>query len=102
MPGRRLWSVSHDVRLSFTSFILSGQQITGEIGLGLAAAVLLDAFILRTFLVSALMHLSGRENWWLPAGWTASSRTCPSTATKPSAPPIPAPASEPVHAKAVG
>ena len=52
----------------FGSFILSGQQITGEIGLGLAAAVLLDAFILRTFLVPALMHLSGRANWWLP-GW---------------------------------
>jgi putative drug exporter of the RND superfamily len=52
----------------FSSFILSGQQITGEIGLGLAAAVLLDAFILRTILVPALMHLAGRANWWLP-GW---------------------------------
>jgi putative drug exporter of the RND superfamily len=34
----------------------------------LCAAVLLDAFILRTLLVPALMHLSGRANWWLP-GW---------------------------------
>jgi hypothetical protein len=33
-----------------------------------AAAVLLDAFLLRTLLVPALAHLSGRANWWLP-GW---------------------------------
>jgi len=52
----------------FSAFILSGQQITGEFGLGLAGAVLLDAFLLRTILVPALMHLAGRANWWLP-GW---------------------------------
>ena len=52
----------------FTAFILTGQQVIGEFGLGLAAAVLLDAFLLRTILVPALMHLSGRANWWLP-GW---------------------------------
>jgi uncharacterized membrane protein YdfJ with MMPL/SSD domain len=48
------------------AFILSGQQVIGEFGLGLAAAVLLDAFILRTILVPAFMHLFGRVNWWLP------------------------------------
>jgi RND superfamily putative drug exporter len=52
----------------FGAFILSGQQITGEFGLGLAGAVLLDAFLLRTLLVPALMHVAGRANWWLP-GW---------------------------------
>ena len=52
----------------FSAFILSGQQITGEFGLGLAGAVLLDAFLLRTILVPALMHLAGHANWWL-AGW---------------------------------
>jgi RND superfamily putative drug exporter len=30
--------------------------------------VALDAFILRTALVPAAMHLFGRANWWLP-GW---------------------------------
>ena len=89
----------------FGSFILSGQQITGEIGLGLAAAVLLDAFILRTFLVPALMHLSGRANWWLP-GWLdrilphLSIEPATEPATEPSAPPIPSSASEPTRAKA--
>lgn len=37
-------------------------------GIGLAAAVALDAFILRTALVPAAMHLLGNSNWWLPAG----------------------------------
>jgi RND superfamily putative drug exporter len=30
--------------------------------------VLLDAFVLRTVLVPALMHLFGKANWWLPRG----------------------------------
>jgi RND superfamily putative drug exporter len=34
---------------------------------GLAAAVALDAFVLRTVVVPAVMHLCGRANWWLPA-----------------------------------
>jgi RND superfamily putative drug exporter len=50
----------------FTAFILTGQQVIGEFGIGLAVAVLLDAFILRTVLVPAAMHLFGRANWWLP------------------------------------
>jgi RND superfamily putative drug exporter len=35
-------------------------------GIALAAAVALDAFVLRTLLVPALMHLLGDANWWLP------------------------------------
>ena len=33
---------------------------------GLAAAVFLDAFVLRTMLVPALMHLFGKANWYFP------------------------------------
>jgi len=82
----------------FSAFILSGQQLIGEFGIGLAAAVLLDAFILRTLLVPALMHLSGRANWWLP-GWL--DRALPhlsiEPATEPPAPPSPAPARQATH-----
>ncbi len=82
----------------FSAFILSGQQVIGEIGLGLAAAVLLDAFLLRTFGVPALMHLSGRANWWLPR-WL--DRILPQLsiepATEPPAPLPPVPASQVVH-----
>jgi RND superfamily putative drug exporter len=69
----------------FSAFILSGQQITGEFGLGLAAAVLLDAFLLRTLLVPALMHLSGRANWWLP-GWL--DRILPQVSIEPTSRPV--------------
>jgi MMPL family len=66
--GRVIIAAATIMILVFSAFILSGQQTIGEIGIGLAAAVLLDAFLLRTLLVLALMHLSGRANWWLP-GW---------------------------------
>jgi RND superfamily putative drug exporter len=36
-------------------------------GIGLASAVALDAFVLRTLLVPALMHVLGDANWWLPS-----------------------------------
>ncbi len=35
-------------------------------GLGLAAAVLVDATIVRMLLVPATMELLGDRNWWLP------------------------------------
>ncbi|MCX5083609.1 MMPL family transporter [Streptomyces sp. NBC_00401] len=52
----------------FSAFVLSGDMEGAMAGIGLAAAVALDAFILRTALVPAAMHLLGRSNWWLP-GW---------------------------------
>jgi putative drug exporter of the RND superfamily len=50
----------------FVTFSLMGQRDVAEFGIGLAAAVALDAFILRTVLVPAAMHLFGTANWWLP------------------------------------
>jgi RND superfamily putative drug exporter len=42
-----------------------------EVGVGLAAAVLLDATIIRAVLLPAVMVLLGEKNWWLPRwlGW---------------------------------
>ncbi|QKW09360.1 MMPL family transporter [Streptomyces sp. NA04227] len=50
----------------FLAFVLSGDRVIAMFGIGLAAAVALDAFVLRTLLVPALMHLLGGANWWLP------------------------------------
>ncbi|MFD3620259.1 MMPL family transporter [Streptomyces sp. NPDC058676] len=50
----------------FMAFVLSGDYGAAMAGVGLAAAVALDAFILRTALVPAAMHLLGDSNWWLP------------------------------------
>jgi putative drug exporter of the RND superfamily len=52
----------------FLAFVLSGNSGAAMAGVGLAAAVALDAFVLRTALVPAAMHLLGNSNWWLP-GW---------------------------------
>jgi RND superfamily putative drug exporter len=50
----------------FLAFSFGGQRVIAEFGIGLAAAVALDAFVLRTVLVPAAMHLFGDANWWLP------------------------------------
>ncbi|GAA2491124.1 MMPL family transporter [Winogradskya humida] len=39
---------------------------TKELGVGLAAAVLLDATLIRAVLLPAVMALLGERNWWLP------------------------------------
>jgi putative drug exporter of the RND superfamily len=52
----------------FGAFVL-GDDPNGKLfGLGLAAAVFIDATIVRMVLVPATMSLVGRANWWLP-GW---------------------------------
>ncbi|MFE0511373.1 MMPL family transporter [Streptomyces sp. NPDC058964] len=50
----------------FLAFVLSGDRVIAMFGIALASAVALDAFVLRTLLVPALMHLLGGANWWLP------------------------------------
>jgi RND superfamily putative drug exporter len=53
--------------VAFGAFLTSKIVITKELGLGTAAAVLIDASIIRALLVPALMQLLGRWNWWAPA-----------------------------------
>ncbi|MEV6114301.1 MMPL family transporter [Streptomyces sp. NPDC052109] len=50
----------------FLAFVLSGDRVIAMFGIALASAVAVDAFVLRTLLVPALMHLLGAANWWLP------------------------------------
>jgi putative drug exporter of the RND superfamily len=66
--GRVITAAATIMILVFGSFLLAGQRVIAEFGIGLASAVLLDAFILRTVLVPAVMHLLGERNWWLPRG----------------------------------
>ncbi len=74
----------------FLTFSFTGQRDIAEFGIGLAAAVALDAFILRTVLVPAAMHIFGTANWWLPR-WL--DRRLPHLAIEPRksapAPPVP-------------
>ncbi len=52
----------------FLSFVLGEDVFTKMFGIGLAAAVLIDATLVRMVLVPATMELLGDRNWWLP-GW---------------------------------
>jgi RND superfamily putative drug exporter len=55
----------------FGSFALASDQMAKQIGVGLAAAILIDATIIRGVLLPATMKLLGERNWYLPArlGW---------------------------------
>ena len=50
----------------FAGFVLGVDRSIKLFGLGLAAAVLLDATVVRMVLVPAAMQLLGDRNWWLP------------------------------------
>jgi len=50
----------------FVSFIPTPVSTIKLFGVALAAAVLIDAFIVRLVLVPSLMTIFGRANWWLP------------------------------------
>ena len=50
--------------LVFGAFAFSGVFVVQVLGFGLAAAVLLDATVIRLVLAPALMRLAGRWNWW--------------------------------------
>jgi RND superfamily putative drug exporter len=67
----------------FLSFVLTPDVAVKQIGLGLAAAVLIDATVVRLVLVPAVMELLGRANWWLP-GWLG--RLLPAPSPSPTAP----------------
>jgi uncharacterized membrane protein YdfJ with MMPL/SSD domain len=55
----------------FSMFALSSELQMKQMGIGLAAAVLIDATIIRGVLLPATMKLLGDWNWWLPnrLGW---------------------------------
>jgi RND superfamily putative drug exporter len=48
------------------AFIFTSQLDTKEMGVGMTAAILVDATIIRSLLVPATMRLLGRWNWWFP------------------------------------
>lgn len=51
----------------FGAFLLEDDRIIKMFGVGLAAAVFLDATLVRMLLVPATMELLGARNWWLPS-----------------------------------
>lgn len=52
--------------ITFFAFGTSGVSFIKMFGIGLGLAVLMDATVVRAFLVPAFMRLAGEANWWAP------------------------------------
>jgi RND superfamily putative drug exporter len=50
----------------FLAFLAAPDVFLKLFGIGLAAAIFLDATVVRMVLVPAVMQLLGRRNWWIP------------------------------------
>jgi RND superfamily putative drug exporter len=66
--GKTITAAALIMILVFGSFILGGERVIKEFGLGLAAGILVDALIIRMAIVPSVLTLTGRANWWFP-GW---------------------------------
>lgn len=51
----------------FCGFLFSSEVFLKQMGLGMAAAIAIDASVVRMVLVPAVMQLLGRNNWWIPS-----------------------------------
>jgi RND superfamily putative drug exporter len=65
--GRLVTAAAVLIAVALGAFGTSHVVFIKELGLGTAAAVLIDAFVIRALLVPALMALLGEWNWWSPA-----------------------------------
>ena len=64
--GRVIATAAAIMACVFASFGFAGERIIAELGVGMGAAVLVDAFLVRMVLVPAVMHRLGARNWWYP------------------------------------
>jgi RND superfamily putative drug exporter len=65
--GRIIAAAATIMILVFGSFVLGSSLTIKTFGFGLAFAVLIDAFVIRSVAVPAIMHLIGPANWAMPA-----------------------------------
>ncbi len=64
--GRVITSAAAIMVCVFTSFVLNGNPIVKEFGVGLAVAIAIDSTLVRCLLVPAIMVLLGKWAWWMP------------------------------------
>lgn len=67
--GRVITAAAAIMIVVFAAFVPSDDVFIKVIGIGMAAAILIDATVVRMLLVPAAMHWLGRSNWWLPNSW---------------------------------
>jgi RND superfamily putative drug exporter len=66
LTGRVITAAAAIMITVFASFMIGEDRIIKLFGLGLAAAIFIDAVIIRSVLVPALMQMFGKRAWWLP------------------------------------
>ncbi len=64
--GRVITSAALIMVCVFSSFILNGDPVVKQFGVGLAVAIAIDATLVRCLLVPAIMVSLGDASWWLP------------------------------------
>jgi RND superfamily putative drug exporter len=64
--GKTITAAALIMILVFGSFILGGERVIKEFGIGLAAGILVDALFIRMAIVPSLMIMFGDSNWWFP------------------------------------
>ena len=64
--GRVITAAAAIMIAVFAAFVPSPEVTLKLIGVGMAAAIAIDATVVRMLLVPAIMQLLGRANWWLP------------------------------------
>ena len=65
--GRVITAAAAIMVAVFAAFIPSPDVVLKVIGVGMAAAILIDATVVRLLLVPAVMYMLGKANWWMPA-----------------------------------
>ena len=66
--GKTVTAAALIMILVFGSFILGGEVVIKEFGIGLAGGILVDAVFIRMAVVPSIMMLLGKSNWWFPKG----------------------------------
>ena len=64
--GRIITAAALLIAIVFASFLTSSATNIKQLGLGVTVAILLDATVVRAFLVPAFMRIAGNANWWAP------------------------------------
>jgi putative drug exporter of the RND superfamily len=67
LTGRVITAAAAIMVTVFAAFMIGEDRIIKLFGLGLASAVFIDAVIIRSVLVPAVMQLLGERAWWFPA-----------------------------------
>jgi len=66
VAGRTITALAAIMVVVFFAFTFTTDRTIKLIGLGMATAILVDALVIRTVLVPAIMHSLGKANWYFP------------------------------------